>query len=45
MVKCQQNVNFEEIDTECSIGKNDGLLILWGIFKEYIKQDIMMAVL
>ena len=25
MVKCHRNVNFEEIDTECSTGKNDGL--------------------
>ena len=38
MVKCHGNVNFEEIDTESSTGKNDGLLLLWGIFKKYIKQ-------
>ena len=45
MVKCHRNVNFEEIDTESSTGKNDGLLLLWGIFEEYIKQNIMMKVI
>ena len=25
--------------------KNDGFWLLWGIFKEYIKQNIIMAVL
>ena len=25
--------------------KNDGLWLLWGIFKEYVKQNIIMAVL
>ena len=27
MVKCRRNVNFEEIDIELAIGKNDGFLI------------------
>ena len=33
MVKCHWNMNFEEIDTERSAGKNDGLWLLWGISK------------
>ena len=45
MVKCCQNVDFEEMDTECSTGKNYIFWVLWGIFKEYIKQNIIMAVL
>ena len=45
MVKCHPNVNFEEMDTEGSTGKNDGFWLLWGIFNEYIKQNIFMAVL
>ena len=44
-MKCYQNVNFEEMDTEHSTGKNHGFWLLWGIFKEYIKQNIIMAVL
>ena len=44
MVKCRRNVNFEEIDTEPSTGKNGGVWLLWGIFKEYIKQSIIMTV-
>ena len=38
-------VNFEEMDTECSARINYGFWVLWGIFKEYIKQNIIMAVL
>ena len=38
-------MNFEEIDTELSTGKNDGFWLLWGIFKEYKKQNIIMVVL
>ena len=38
-------VNFEEMDTERSTGKNDGFWLLRGIFKKYIKQNIIMAVL
>ena len=26
-------------------GKNDGFWLLWGIFKEYVKQNIIAAVL
>ena len=28
MVKCHENVNFKEIDTEPSIGKSDGFRLL-----------------
>ena len=45
MVKCRQIVNFEEMDTEWSTGKNYGFWVLWEIFKEFIKQNIIMAVL
>ena len=44
-IKCWKIVNFEEMDTEWSTGKNYGFWVLWGIFKEYIKQNIIMAVL
>ena len=37
MVKCCQNVNFEEMDTERSTEKIN--------FKKYIKQNFIMAVL
>ena len=33
------------MDTASYIGKNDGSLLLWGMFKEYIKQNIITAVL
>ena len=36
---------FEEMDIERSVGKNDGFWLLWGIFKEYDKQNIVTAVL
>ena len=42
MIKCLRNVNCEETDIERS---NDGFWLLRGIFKEYIKQNITMAVL
>ena len=45
MVKCYWNVDFEEMNTECSTGKNYGFWVLWGILKEYIKQNIIIAVL
>ena len=38
-------VNFGEMNTEWSTGKNYGFWVMWGIFKEYIKQNIIMAVL
>ena len=33
------------MDTEHLTGKNNGFWELWGIFKEYVKQNIIMAVL
>ena len=45
MVKCRRNVNFEEMDTERSTRKIDGFWLIWGICKDYIKQNIIMAVL
>ena len=43
IVKCCWNVNFEEVDIEPLIGKNDKFWLLWGVFKEYIKQNIIMT--
>ena len=34
---------FEKMDTASYKGKNDG--VWWGVFKEYLKQNIIMAVL
>ena len=45
MVKCRRNVNFEEMDTEHSTGKNDKFWLLWGIFQENIKENIIVEVL
>ena len=45
MMKCRQNVNFEKMDTEPSRRKNDGFWLLWVIFKQYLKQNIITAVL
>ena len=45
VVKCCQNRNFEKMDTAFYTGKNDGVWLLWGIFKEYLKQNIITAVL
>ena len=42
MVKCCRNRN---TDTEPSIEKNDGISLVWQIFKEYIKQSIIKIVL
>ena len=44
VVKCQQNMNFEKMDTACYPAKKDGIWLLCGIFKEYLKQNIIMAV-
>ena len=33
------------MDTAPYTGKNDGFLLFWGICKEYIKQNIIKAVL
>ena len=38
-------MNFEEIDTERSTKKNDRFWLLWRIFKEHMKQNIIAAVL
>ena len=45
VVKCSRNLNFEKMDAAPYTGKNDGLWLLWGIFKEYIKQNITAAAL
>ena len=44
LIKSRQNVNFEEMDTNRSTETN-GFWLLWGTFKEYIKQNTIMAVL
>ena len=47
VVKRRQNLNFEKMVTGSYTGKNDGFWLLWilGIFKEYITQNIITAVL
>ena len=45
VVKFSRNLNFEKMDTGSYIGTNDGFWLLWGIFKEYMKQNISTAVL
>ena len=45
VVKCRRNLNFEKMDTAPCAGKNGGFLLLWGICKEYIKQNIIKVVL
>ena len=45
VVKFSQIANFEEMDTEWSAGTNYGFWVLWEIFKEYIKQNTIMALL
>ena len=45
VVKCHRNLNFEKMDTAPYTGKNDGFWLPWGICKEYIKQNIIKAVL
>ena len=32
-----RNLNFEKMDTASYTGKNDGVWLLWGIFKEKTK--------
>ena len=44
-MKYCQKLNFVKMDTAFYTGKNDGFWFLWGIFKEYIKQNIIAAVL
>ena len=43
VVNCRQNLSFEKMDTASYTEKNDG--VRWGIFKEYLKQNIITAVL
>ena len=40
-----RNLNFEKMDTASYTGKNDGVWLLWGKCNEYLKQNIIMAVL
>ena len=44
-VKCHQNLNCEKMDTAPYTGNNEVFWLLWGIRKEYIKQNIIKAVL
>ena len=44
-MKCCWNLNFEKMDTASYTGKNDGIWLLWGIFKEHLKQNTITAVL
>ena len=37
--------SFSKLDTVSYTAKNDGYWLVWGIFKEYIKQNIITAVL
>ena len=37
--------DFEKMDTAPYTGKNDEFWLRWGIFKEYISQNIITAVL
>ena len=43
VVNCLRNLNFEKMDTASYTGKIDG--VWWGVFKEYLKQNIITAVL
>ena len=45
VVKFRRNLKFEKIDTASYTGKNAEFWLLWGIFKEYLKQNIITAVL
>ena len=45
MAKYHQNVILEEMHTEPPTGKNDAFWLLWEIFKDYIKENIIIAVL
>ena len=45
VVNCHWHLNFEKMDTGPYTGKNDGFWLLWGICKEYIKQNIIKTVL
>ena len=43
VVKCRRNLNFEKMDITSYTGKNDE--VWWGIFKKYLKQNIITEVL
>ena len=43
VVKFRGNLNFEKMDAASDTCKNDE--VWWGIFKEYLKQNIITAVL
>ena len=43
VVKCRQDLNFEKMGTAPYTEKIDGFWLLWGIFKEYIKQNNMVV--
>ena len=45
VMKCHWNLNFEKMNNASYTGKNDGVWLLWGIFKEYLKQNIITSVL
>ena len=45
VVKHRRNISFQEIGTESLTEKNNGFWSLWGIFKKYVKRNIIMAVL
>ena len=45
IVKSSRNVNYEKIGIEPSIGKNDTVWLLWGIFNDCIKISVFIAVL
>ena len=42
IVKCRQNLNLEKMDTAPYTGKNDGVSLMWGKFKDYLKQNIIL---
>ena len=44
-VKCRRILNFEKMNSARYAGKNDGFWLVWGIFTEYIKQNITTVVL
>ena len=43
IIKCRQNKPSEWVSLQQE--KNNGFWLLWGIFKEYMKQNFIMAVL
>ena len=45
VVKYLRNLNFEKMDIASYTGKIDGVWLLWGIYKEYLKQNIITVVL